>query len=92
MAQIARNLTDLNDGFLRGKHYLILDLDTKYSGAFRSVLSSKMLAGNVTSSACMPLAVTSSIGRDQGAHDFDFHRGWQAEECDVLSKHPHDSS
>jgi putative transposase len=38
MTQIARSLTDLNDGFLRGKHYLILDRDTKYSDAFRSVL------------------------------------------------------
>src|ERR1039457_1259332 len=36
--QIARNLTDPNDGFLRGKRYLILDRDTKYSDAFRSVL------------------------------------------------------
>src|SRR5579859_1804047 len=38
MTQIARNATDLNDGFLRGKRYLILDRDTKYSEAFRSVL------------------------------------------------------
>jgi transposase InsO family protein len=38
MTQIARNLTDLNDGFLRGKRYLILDQDTKYSDAFRCVL------------------------------------------------------
>jgi hypothetical protein len=38
MTQIARNLTDVNDGFLRGKRYLILDRDTKYSDAFRSVL------------------------------------------------------
>jgi transposase InsO family protein len=38
MTQIARNLTDLNDGFLRGKRYLILDRDTKYSDAFRTVL------------------------------------------------------
>ena len=38
ITQIARNLTDLNDGFLRGKRYLILDRDTKYSDAFRSVL------------------------------------------------------
>jgi transposase InsO family protein len=36
--KIARNLTDLNDGFLRGKRYLILDRDTKYSEALRSVL------------------------------------------------------
>jgi hypothetical protein len=28
MTQIARNLTDLNDGFLRDKRYLILDRDT----------------------------------------------------------------
>jgi hypothetical protein len=32
-SQIARYLTDLNDGFLRGKRDLILDQDTKYSGA-----------------------------------------------------------
>jgi hypothetical protein len=38
MTQIARNLTDLEDGFLRSKRYLILDRDTKYSDAFRSVL------------------------------------------------------
>ena len=38
MTQIARKLTDLNDGFQRGKRYLILDRDTKYSDAFRSVL------------------------------------------------------
>src|SRR6266403_3054502 len=38
MTQIARNLIDLNDDFLRGKRYLILDRDTKYSDAFRSVL------------------------------------------------------
>src|ERR1035441_6698819 len=38
MRQIARNLTDPNHGFLRGKRYLILDRDTKYSDAFGSVL------------------------------------------------------
>jgi putative transposase len=38
MTQIARNLTDPNEGFLRGKRTLILDRDTKYSDAFRSVL------------------------------------------------------
>jgi hypothetical protein len=30
MTLIARNLTELNDGFLRGKRYLILDRDAKY--------------------------------------------------------------
>jgi putative transposase len=38
MIQVARNLTDFDDGFLRGKRYLILDRDTKYSAAFRSFL------------------------------------------------------
>ena len=38
MMQVARNLTDIDDGFLRGKRYLILDRDTKYSDAFRSFL------------------------------------------------------
>ena len=31
MAQVARNVTDLEEGFFRGKRYLILDRDTKYS-------------------------------------------------------------
>jgi transposase InsO family protein len=39
MTQIARNVTDLNDGFLRGKRYLILDRDTKYCDAFRTTIS-----------------------------------------------------
>lgn len=38
MTQIARNVTDLNEGFLRGKRYLILDRDTKYCDAFRNLL------------------------------------------------------
>jgi putative transposase len=38
MMQVARNLTDVDDAFLRGKRYLILDRDTKYSNAFRSLL------------------------------------------------------
>ena len=38
MMQVARNLTDVDTGFLRGKRYLILDRDTKYSDAFRSLL------------------------------------------------------
>jgi hypothetical protein len=38
MTQIARNITDVDDGFLRGKQYLILDRDAKYSDEFRNVL------------------------------------------------------
>jgi len=36
--QIARYITDVDDGFLRGKRYLILDRDAKYSDGFRSLL------------------------------------------------------
>jgi transposase InsO family protein len=38
MTQVARNLTDAEDGFLRGVHYLILDRDPLYSGVFRNLL------------------------------------------------------
>lgn len=38
MTQIARNVTDAEDGILRGKRYLILDRDTKYTDDFRNVL------------------------------------------------------
>ena len=38
MMQIARNITDKDNGFLRGTRYLLLDRDTKYSGAFRNLL------------------------------------------------------
>jgi transposase InsO family protein len=38
MSQVARNVTDAEIGLLRGKRYLILDRDTKYSAEFRSTL------------------------------------------------------
>jgi transposase InsO family protein len=38
MLQIARNVTDVDDGFLHQKRYLTLDRDAKYSEAFRSFL------------------------------------------------------
>ncbi|MFO1053890.1 MAG: integrase core domain-containing protein [Planctomycetota bacterium] len=38
MAQVARNLTDGVDGFLRNKRFLILDRDTKFTEHFRSIL------------------------------------------------------
>jgi transposase InsO family protein len=38
MKQVARNLTDCVDGFLRKKRFLILDRDGKFSNAFRTVL------------------------------------------------------
>jgi putative transposase len=39
MAQIARNITDVNEGFLRGGRYLILDRDAKYTAGFRHTLT-----------------------------------------------------
>jgi len=39
MTQIARNATDTHDGFLRDKRYLIMDRDTKYSDAFRGIIT-----------------------------------------------------
>jgi hypothetical protein len=38
MTQLARNLTDAHDGFLRGIHSLILDRDPLYTAAFRRLL------------------------------------------------------
>jgi putative transposase len=40
MSQVARNLVDDVDGFLKGKRYLIHDRDPLYTGAFRARLSS----------------------------------------------------
>ena len=37
--QIARNLTDSEDGFLNGSRYILMDRDTKFSAAFRRILS-----------------------------------------------------
>src|SRR4030095_15592365 len=38
MTQVARNLTDADDGFLREMEYLILDRDPLYTAAFRDLL------------------------------------------------------
>jgi putative transposase len=38
MTQVARNLSDATDGFLRGKKYVLMDRDTKFSDTFRSIL------------------------------------------------------
>lgn len=39
MLQMARNLTDAETGMLRGTRHLIVDRDTKYSAAFRTLLA-----------------------------------------------------
>ena len=38
MLQVARNVTDAEEGFLRGKKYLLMDRDAKFSDAFRATL------------------------------------------------------
>jgi hypothetical protein len=38
MTQLARNLTDPSDGFLRGVQYIILDRDPLYTAGFRRLL------------------------------------------------------
>lgn len=38
MMQVARNITDKDDGFLHDTSYLLLDRDTKYTEAFRNLL------------------------------------------------------
>jgi putative transposase len=38
MEQVARNLTDVSDGFLLNKAFLIMDRDTKYTEGFRDYL------------------------------------------------------
>ncbi len=40
MKQIARNLTDAEEGFLKGARYLIHDRDPLFTEAFREVLGS----------------------------------------------------
>jgi len=40
MMQIARNLTDAEDGFLGGKRYVLMDRDAKFSLAFQAILKS----------------------------------------------------
>jgi hypothetical protein len=48
MTQVARNLTDADEGFLRGVHSLILDRDPLYSGVFRNLLRASGEAGAPT--------------------------------------------
>ena len=41
MKQIARNLTDAEDGFLNGKRYILMDRDGKFCPAFREILKNE---------------------------------------------------
>ncbi len=39
MLQVARNLTDAEQGTLHGKSHLIIDRDTKYTAQFRNLIA-----------------------------------------------------
>jgi transposase InsO family protein len=41
MKQVARNLTDAEDGFLIGKRYVLMDRDGKFCPAFRAILKTE---------------------------------------------------
>ena len=58
MLQIARNLTDAEEGFLRGKKYLLMDRDTKFSEAFRSPRARR----------CGGCAVAATLSESVAAH------------------------
>ena len=55
MAQVARNLTDVVDGFLLTNRFLICDRDTKFSRGFRRLLSCAGIA-SVRTPICAPNA------------------------------------
>ena len=49
MKQIARNLTDVEDGFLKGARYLIHDRDPLFTEAFRGVLYAERFVRSIKS-------------------------------------------
>ena len=50
MKQMARNLTDCYDGFLKDMRYVIMDRDPLYTPCFR-----KMLLGDISTQRTLPL-------------------------------------
>jgi len=48
MAQVARNLVDSVDGFLRQKHFLVIDRDSKFTEQFRAILNAAGVATVLT--------------------------------------------
>jgi transposase InsO family protein len=49
LLQVARNVMDAEEGFLRGKRYLLMDRDAKFSEVFRSTLE-----GSGVEPVCLP--------------------------------------
>ena len=52
MKQMARNLTDPIDGFLKGKKYLVHDWDSLFTEAFKGILKAGGITCKKTSVAC----------------------------------------
>jgi putative transposase len=69
MKQIARNLTAAGDGFLQGKEYILMDRDSKFSAAFRRLL---------TDAGVEPV-VLPARSPNLNAHLERFHRSLKAE-------------
>ena len=69
MEQIARNLTDYEDGFLLGKRFLILDRDSIFSSAFKSIVAS----------ADVEILITASQAPNMNAHAERFIRSIESE-------------
>ncbi len=43
MKQVAKELTNFQDGFLNGKRYLIMDRDTRFCSEFREILQGEQI-------------------------------------------------
>lgn len=54
MTQVARNLTDAVDGFLRGKNVLVVDRETKFAQAFRKTLAGAGIETVLTAVRALP--------------------------------------
>jgi putative transposase len=74
MEQMARNLTDCDEGFLTGKRFLVIDRDAKYSPGFRSTLESSGVA----------VLFTSYLAPDMNAHAERFVRSIKSECLDQM--------
>ena len=84
MQQIARNLTDVEEGFLKGKRYVLMDRDEKFSPAFQAILESEgveavPLPAEEPQSECPDRAVPPIAEGGMSRKDDFFRRGVVAE-------------
>ena len=69
MAQVARNLTDDVDGFLRSKRFLIIDRDSKFSDEFKSMLRNAGVTPVVSSEDTPVVMADAGVENFNGAVD-----------------------